>query len=54
MTSSTRSVLAVAAHADDEILGAGGTFAEHVRVGDRATSSSSAPAPPAAPVTLRT
>ncbi|MGW7292850.1 PIG-L deacetylase family protein [Streptomyces xiamenensis] len=35
MTSSTRSVLAVAAHADDEILGAGGTLAEHVHAGYR-------------------
>ncbi|WEH31976.1 PIG-L family deacetylase [Streptomyces sp. AM 4-1-1] len=35
MTSSSRSVLAVAAHADDEVLGAGGTLAEHVHAGDR-------------------
>lgn len=35
MTSSSRSVLAVAAHADDEVLGAGGTLAEHVYAGDR-------------------
>lgn len=28
-------VLAVAAHADDEILGAGGTLAEHAQAGDR-------------------
>ncbi|WP_127452725.1 PIG-L deacetylase family protein [Streptomyces sp. B29(2018)] len=35
MTSPSRSVLAVAAHADDEVLGAGGTLAAHVRAGDR-------------------
>ncbi|APU15202.1 PIG-L deacetylase family protein [Actinoalloteichus fjordicus] len=35
MNSTSRSVLAVAAHADDEILGAGGTLAEHVHAGDR-------------------
>ncbi|MYR56663.1 PIG-L family deacetylase [Streptomyces sp. SID625] len=35
MTSRSRSVLAVAAHADDEVLGAGGTLAAHVRAGDR-------------------
>ncbi|WP_274036507.1 PIG-L deacetylase family protein [Streptomyces sp. MMBL 11-1] len=29
------SVLAVAAHADDEVLGAGGTLAEHAHAGDR-------------------
>lgn len=35
MTSPSRSVLAVAAHADDEVLGAGGTLAAHLRAGDR-------------------
>jgi LmbE family N-acetylglucosaminyl deacetylase len=35
MTSPSRSVLAVAAHADDEVLGAGGTLAAHRRAGDR-------------------
>ncbi|WP_433364808.1 PIG-L deacetylase family protein [Streptosporangium sp. CA-115845] len=35
MNLTARSVLAVAAHADDEVLGAGGTLAEHVRAGDR-------------------
>ncbi|MFJ6140765.1 PIG-L deacetylase family protein [Kitasatospora sp. NPDC092286] len=34
MTTS-RTVLAVAAHADDETLGAGGTLAEHAAAGDR-------------------
>ncbi|MEJ8654718.1 PIG-L family deacetylase [Streptomyces sp. MS1.AVA.3] len=35
MNPTARSVLAVAAHADDEVLGAGGTLAEHVHAGDR-------------------
>ncbi|MFG3429546.1 PIG-L deacetylase family protein [Streptomyces californicus] len=35
MNPNPRSVLAVAAHADDEVLGAGGTLAEHARAGDR-------------------
>lgn len=35
MTSPSRSVLAVAAHADDEVLGAGGTLAAHAHAGDR-------------------
>ncbi|MDP9607919.1 PIG-L deacetylase family protein [Streptomyces hygroscopicus] len=35
MTCPSRSVLAVAAHADDEVLGAGGTLAAHIHAGDR-------------------
>ncbi|MEV0492007.1 PIG-L deacetylase family protein [Streptomyces atratus] len=35
MDPTSRNVLAVAAHADDEVLGAGGTLAEHVHAGDR-------------------
>jgi LmbE family N-acetylglucosaminyl deacetylase len=35
MTSLSRSVLAIAAHADDEVLGAGGTLSAHRRAGDR-------------------
>ncbi|MET8816079.1 PIG-L family deacetylase [Streptomyces sp. NPDC004549] len=35
MTPTSRSVLAIAAHADDEVLGAGGTLAAHVHAGDR-------------------
>ncbi|GHG13386.1 PIG-L deacetylase family protein [Streptomyces filamentosus] len=34
-TATARTVLAVAAHADDETLGAGGTLAEHAAAGDR-------------------